>query len=604
MSSGTRERSALRCHGVAVGLLALQLMLGWSGLPLAWAGALLLALVVLKLLEGRQRHDRQHAVLAEGVVLGVLAVLQPGLGSSLLQLLTGVVLLAAVLLQEADAGSSLGQTLRRSLQLSLAALPLLLVLFLLLPRFGPLWQAPSSALAGTGLNPDLSPGMLGQLVQDSSPALRITWLHGQPPAMAERYWRVLTLDQFDGQRWWREPERPAAQAPPQRTLTAPLEPEQIWVAEPSPLTALPWPGLGQPSPDAVRIQSDGVLLGPWPAASRRRYGLASQAASGAWRHRPPAPQDLALPRGQNPKLEAIGRAWAAHLSPPERVVAARRWIQQQHLEYTLHPPTLPAQGGLDALLFQSRSGFCEHFASAFSALMRAAGVPARVVIGYQGGEWIPANRWGRGYLDVRQSDAHAWSEVWLEGRGWVRIDPTAWVAPQRLKHGAPRQHHWFRAIEQAWTRLDLHWSRWVIGFDGDDQQRLLGHWQPWQGWLLLAGLAGGLSPGLWWLLRQGQRRDRRASREEDRHRRLLARRVRQVSRLGIPPEPGETLDSWCGRVAEQHPSLGDSLDALQQGYQALRFSGQGSQEQVRALCRADQNLGRALRRLRQGPLQR
>ncbi|MFM2122059.1 MAG: hypothetical protein RLZZ589_496 [Cyanobacteriota bacterium] len=437
-AAGTLSRRARRLHIAAISLLALQLLVSLGSSPLVWGGLLLTAMAALKLRESRRAQDLQRTALAELIAVGLLAVLQPELGPSLLQGLTALVVLAALLMQEGGGRGSLRQALLRSLQLGLAALPLLVLLFLLLPRIGPLWSVPGAGAGRTGLNDALDPGSISQLVQDPSPALRISWLRGGVPPPDQRYWRVLVLDRFDGRRWSAAPPTPPD--PRRRDVIPPPLAEQIWVAEPSPLAALAWPGRGRPSDPMLQVSADGVLLGPSPGGVRRRYGIGGLNDRPSWPARPPEPLDLAMPLQRNPQLEALGSSWRA-LTPIARVQAAQQLFQRQGLRYTLTPPPLPQRAPLDGLLFDTRAGFCEHFASAFTALMRAAGVPARVVVGYQGGEWVPASAWGPGYLEVRQSDAHAWSEVWLQGAGWLRVrrqsrfflsQRVAWCSPSRM----------------------------------------------------------------------------------------------------------------------------------------------------------------------------
>ena len=611
MTVSALSRPARRLHVVAVVLLSLQLISVGGSHPLIWGGVLLTLMAGLKLAESRCGQDLQRAALAELMAVGVLAVMAPELGPSLLQATTAIVVVAALLCQEANDRRSLGQALRRSLQLGLAALPLLLLLFLLMPRIGPLWSVPDQRTGQTGLSDQLESGTISRLVQDPAPAARITYLQGTAPPPRERYWRVLVLDRFDGRRWSAPPALP--QRPHRRLAGSGRSPQQIWVSEPSAVAALPWPGQGQPSDPNLLVNTDGVLLGEEGSGSRRRYGLEPSGSPAAWQRRPPRGDDLVFRPGSNPQLEALGRRWADNLPPSERVAAARQLFQAQALRYTLSPPPLPEQAPLDALLFDTRAGFCEHFASAFTALMRASGVPARVVIGYQGGEWIPNDRWGSGYLDVRQRDAHAWSEVWLEPNGWIRVDPTAWVAPQRLSGGAlaslgessAQRARWGagwalgRQLEHIWTKLDLAWNRWVLSFDTDRQEQLLGPWRAWQGVLLMAGLAVALPPAIWWLQRQGR------TATQDAERRRLERCLRGLRELGVQPQPGETLDSFAARAARRHPALATALAAVCARYGELRFAAsQDRQRLSRELRRAEAHLQGQLRRQARTPLKR
>ena len=201
--------------------------------------------------------------------------------------------------------------------------------------------------------------------------------------------------------------------------------------------------------------------------------------------------------------------------------------------------------------------------------MRAADVPARIVVGYQGGEWVPPTALGSGYLDVRQSDAHAWSEVWIEGLGWVRVDPTIWVNPERLTDrrsvAVKGYFPWGTLLKREWNRLDLVWNRWVLGFDREEQLRLLGEWRSWQGLVLLAGLSTALIPLVWLL-------QRTSSPYGARQRQGLEPILRALQSKGITPERGENLQQFCLRASESLPHLRELLLTWQSSYECWRFS--------------------------------
>ena len=550
--------SARRLHLLVLALLTLQVLLSADQQPLVWGAALLVLLAGLKLRESRSGADLQRVALTEWVALGLLAVLQPALAPSLLQGVCAVLVLAAVLAQEGSSQGALGPTLRRSLQLCLAAVPLLVLLFLLLPRLGPLWSLGGAAVGRTGISGILDPGAISRLVEDSSPALRISWLQGAAPAPAQRYWRVLVLDRFDGRRWSRA-SLPLARGRQAADAVAPAPAaQQLWMAEPSPLPLLPWGGDGVPSEPALRVSSDGLLVSPAAAGRRRLYGINTRVGDVPWRAVPPQPGDLDLPAGSNPRLEAIAAGWRQRPAA-ERVQAAQALMLGQGLRYTREPPPLPQQAPLDALLFDTRAGFCEHFASAFTALMRAAAVPARV-------------------------------------------DPTAWVAPERILEGPAsgwrRRISWWRHLERSWTRLDLAWNRWVLRFDSRSQSSLLGRWQRWQGLLLLTGLAATLGPLVWWLQRPNA-----APRERERQR--LERLLAGLCRHGLEPLAGEDLHCFCRRAGEAQPELAAALHQLANAYNALRFAPEGrGQEAAQTWAEARRELAQALRRQRPRPVER
>ncbi len=569
-------RRVRRLQLSALALLALQLPGLDLGLPLSWAAIALVLVTGLKLGEARIPAGLRLTSLLLLVATGVLAALLPGLGPSLLQGLASLLALAALLAQELGDGIQAREVLRRSLRLLAAALPLVLVLFLLTPRLGPLWDLPEGRTARTGLGDSVEPGAIARLVASDAPAARVGFAAGSPPPAAERYWRVLTLEHFDGRRWQAlEPASPPLATPKATAPPAGARRDQLWLAEPSALPVLPWGGQGMPLDPALTLQADGGLRNDRPPIERRAYALTGTDAPAAWQRRAAPAAALAYPAGANPRLEALGRSWlTAGLAPPERLSAAQRWLQARPFRYSMTPGTLPRQAPLDAFLFEQREGFCEHYAAAFTALMRAAGVPARLVSGYLGGTWVP-QLGGGGYLDLRQSDAHAWSEVWLDGEGWRRVDPTAWIAPARLltpPAGAAQRATGPRGalgwLERQWRGLDLRWTGWLLGFDRRAQERLLerllGARQGAAGLLLLAALGVALALALP-LLRWG------GGGAGDGLRRELERALRRLQRLGCERRPGEDLPSYCRRCGRRWPPLAADLEILSRSYERLRF---------------------------------
>jgi transglutaminase-like putative cysteine protease len=409
---------------------------------------------------------------------------------------------------------------------------------------------------------------------------------------------VLVHDRFDGQSWRSTPLRvgslpvaPAAAAPrPAR----PGEGIQLWLTEPSGLAAVPWSGRGRPLSPDLRLRASGELLNRSPGSQRRVYALTDSGTGEDWRRQPPGPIDLALPLGENPRLEALAAGWQRLGSDRERLDAAERWFRLQPFRYTMEPGPLPRQAPLDSFLFETRLGFCGHYASAFTSLMRAAGVPARVVSGYRGGRWVEPLG-GTGYVDLRQADAHAWSEVWLQGEGWRRVDPTPWAEGGPLADaavaGASRSGTgpwgW---LQQQWWGLDIAWARWWLGYDGERQEalisRLLGDRRQWLGLVVLLGVALGLAGGVGGLGWLGRRRQGDPLRLE------LERALRILARQGVMPRAGETLPGFAHRLAQRRPALAAPLGAFVELYQRQRFAAPHDQASIRE-ARA---LGRALRR--------
>lgn len=358
----------------------------------------------------------------------------------------------------------------------------MVVLFVLFPRVnGPLWGLPQDAHAGrSGLSDQMTPGAISDLVLSGEVALRARF-DGPVPPRDKLYWRGPVLEHTDGINWRPAPGR--GPAPQLEAISAPLpyettlEPHnQRW------LLALDAP-VALPSDSGLSATLTANLREP--LIQRRRFTLA---AALEYRHNADeAPavlrRNLDLPPGFHPQTRALARSWQDTDPDPERLVRrALNLFNEQPFVYTLSPPLL-GQQPVDEFLFATRRGFCEHYASAFVVLMRAAGVPARVVTGYQGGETNPVD----GFVVVRQSDAHAWAEVWLAGRGWVRVDPTAAVSPARIESGIvgalpagealpamiQLRADWLRTLRFRWEALENSWNQYVLGYNPERQRAFL-----------------------------------------------------------------------------------------------------------------------------------
>src|SRR5690606_29331367 len=355
-----------------------------------------------------------------------------GIAAAALALGALVVIVAALIALQPGPGASIAHQLRQSAWLLTQALPFMLVLFLLFPRVqGPLWGMPQDAFsASSGLSERMAPGTISQVAQSDAIAFRVRFAAGTVPPPHQQYWRMLTLSDYDGLSWRYRPSREHEQLAyvPEGTAIdyeITLEPSnQRWL--PALETA------GRLPPESM-VNNDNLLLARQPVRTRLRYDMRSYPD-----YRPPLEERpsrlgnaLRLPAEGNPRTRALGEDWRArYASDAEILQAATAFFQQQLLSYTLNPP-LMREDAVDAFLFEHKRGFCEHFASAFAFALRAAGVPARIVGGYQGGEINPVD----GYFTVRQYDAHVWVEAWIEGRGWVRADPTADSMPHRIEGG-------------------------------------------------------------------------------------------------------------------------------------------------------------------------
>lgn len=532
----------------------------------------------LKLLESNASPSRRRACLVLLIGIGLAGSLNQHLAASLVQGLCAFCCIGSLLCLEAGPQPLKG-LLRRCLVLVGVMLPVVIAGFLLLPRLPVLWSLPGGGgLGQTGLSSELRPGDIAQLVRQGGMAARVQFSGAAPPP-PKRYWRVLVHRRFDGQGWSQGP--PPALANNQPSPPGPVR--ERWLVEPSPLPWRPWGGEGLPKdPAQLKLSSTGGLWAGSPLSERQLYSVSQSGGGIAWRSQAPTDWDLQLPQGSNPKLEALAQQWRSRTNDPSALVAlARSWYVTQGFRYSLEPGRLPSTAPLDAFLFERRLGFCEHFASSFSALMRAAGIPARVVVGYQGGVWKQPLA-GEPYLLLEQSDAHAWSEVWLPHRGWVEVDPTGWVVPERVRLSlaaslsarerkrlqAGSAPSWLRGLANQWQGLDTRWQLWVMQFDSAQQQQLLPSWLigDWQGLMALVSLAVCLGGGLALVLRLESHRANR-----DPARQALNLCLHELKPLCLEPEPGESLEHFVQRAKQQEPHLQAPLDRLASLYHSYRF---------------------------------
>jgi transglutaminase-like putative cysteine protease len=595
----SRWPSASVLQWLALGLLGAGL-LGLRPVDLLSSLAIVITLLTgLKLWEARRRQERRLVCLLQLLSAGLQASMQPDLAASLLQGSAVLVALAGLLALELGSPTQWGLLLRRSAGVVVAALPVALLLFFLVPRLQPIGVLPGGwgAAAVTGLSDTLDPGAIASLATSTAPAARVSFAAGAPPPPEARHWRVLVHEGFDGKRWTVREDDPTLELLAWRNAREGSGPiNQVWLSEESSFDRLPWSGTGSPSSRQLRVTPRGELVHRGPRGQRRAYAITEAASPVSWQRERPGPDLLALPTGANPRLEALGASWAS--GPPlERLRRVERWMRAQPFRYTRQPGVLPEKAPLDDFLFKRREGFCGHFASSVSALLRAAGLPSRVVSGYAGGSWVkPVS--GVGYLDLRQSDAHAWSEVWIEGLGWVAVDPSLWVsgggtAPASM---VARGGNLFSWLERQWWGLDLAWTRWWLGYDARSQeallQLLLGDRREALGVILLGAIALSLAGGLAllsWLRQRG---------EGDPQRRELDRCLLAFGRQGWVPRAGETLPQLANRLRQRCPELDPELATFVACYQAVRFGEDRQRPSVGDLRLSRRRLLRRWRRIR------
>lgn len=566
-------------------VLFLLVIVGCSGILIEFrslfgrdAGvAMLVVFMAMKLLELKSQRD---AVVV--VVLGYFLLLTHYFYSQSIP--TGLWLLFALWLVTATLirlhggpASTTRVSLRYAASLCLQAIPFMLVLYLLFPRIsGPLWGLPSDAHAGmTGLSDTMSPGSISRLAQSADIAFRARF-STTPPAKQKLYWRGPVMEQFDGTTWRLHDNR--GTSPQLETLSAPLRYEmtlephnQRWIL------ALDAP---VQLPEALKASNILAVTQCQPVTERRRYELA---ASLDYRFNvdedPRAlSRNLALPPGLNPQARALAERWRSSDHRPSAIIGQAQALFAAEFTYTLQPPLL-GQNGIDEFLFRTRRGFCEHYAGAFVFLMRAAGIPARVVSGYQGGEFNPLD----GYLVIRQSDAHAWAEVWLEGQGWVRVDPTASVSPTRIETGIADalpfgeplpalvqwRADWLRTLRYRWEAVNNAWNQHILGYDPQRQRELLSRLglpdTDWRSLATVLGIACSLLVAAMtaWTLYQRP--------AIDPARRLWLTALSQLARRQVDCAPWETPTALAQRVREQRPELAETFQNVVDAYLQARY---------------------------------
>ncbi len=553
--------------------------------------ALLAAMVSLKFLELRTLRDGM-VLLFMGYLL-VMAVLlydQSLLLAAALTLVLAGLLAAHAALQHPTALPALS-LLRLSCRLLVEAVPIMLILFILFPRIpGPIWGLPKDAYGGlTGMSEEMAPGSVSRLSLSPDVAFRARFTVDAPPA-GQLYWRGPVLDQYDGRTWRRTEEKLSQQFDYRADGEAV---DYTIILEPHGKRWLPALDLPASLPDETEVSTTFQLVRRRPVQEVQRYQLRSFLRYNT------GPLQLKgqtqLPAGIDPRARALADEWRSrYVAPGEIVRAALTLFRREPFHYTLEPPLLPNENSIDAFLFDTRRGFCEHYAGSFVFLLRAAGVPARVVLGYQGGE---RNGWG-GYLIVRQSDAHAWAEVWLEGQGWVRVDPTAAVAPERVERGlyaalddpnslpllARRGETWLQPLILGWDYMNNAWNEWVLAYGPERQKEWLSGlgFGPvdWQG-MVLAMMAALTSVGL--IVMGLQTLNRRVI--TDPVTLAYQRFCAKLARAGLVRADYEGPLAFTERVAVSRPELANRVRLIGRLYAGLRYGPRQEPEAVRRLQR-------------------
>ena len=599
-------------------LLAFTGIAGASGIALHFHNlfgrdpgvALLVLLFALKLLEMHTLRDG-FAVVLLGFFLGLTQFFYAQSIVNAALTLAGVTLTTAALILLNHWRHAPASTLRLAGLMLVQAIPFMLLLFVLFPRVqGPLWGLPIDAFSGlTGLSDSMAPGTLSQLSQSEAIAFRAKFsgpYENKSPPQSSLYWRGPVLSQFDGRTWRMGRVFVSNRLPYQFTgpgidYVVTLEPHyKPW------LFALEFPA-SIPA-DGV-MSSDYQLLSKTPVRARARYEMRSYPAIVTGIDESPAVlrESLQLPPSSNPRARALALRLREEFGADDSAIMRNviEFFRRQTLLYTLSPPLL-GEHSVDEFLFDTRRGFCEHFAAGYVFMIRAAGIPARVVTGYQGGEVNPVD----GTVVVRQSDAHAWAEVWLRGRGWIRVDPTAAIAPSRIELNLAQAlpagevrplmalpgFVWLMKMRYRWDALANVWNQWVLGYNPQRQRDLLASlgmrspdWQ--QMTVVLTLICGVLLLGFTaWALYQRQRTVP-ALAAWNRLSKLLARH-------GLGRKPWEGPSDYAGRIAASLPvdrrAIAAEAAKIADIYARLRYGAASAAESAQLL----KEMGAGIARIR------
>ncbi|RLA48670.1 MAG: DUF3488 domain-containing protein [Gammaproteobacteria bacterium] len=564
---------------------------GFAGIYLSYGSligleptvALLLTAFALKLIELTSRKDA-YVLLFLGYFICITEFLFTQDLLIVLYSLLNVLLITTALVALHQPGEH--QFNRKTIRLAgimlLQAMPLMVVLFFMFPRIGPLWAVPAkSQTAKTGMSDFMKPGDVSRLSQSADVAFRVQF-DGEIPAPSQMYWRGLVFSTLQEGAWrsLRYYDVPVAERRPQEVLTSGEPLNYSIIMEPTQQNWLYSLRYAQAEHLGVMAAADFSLFLLVPLEDQYRYNVSSwpeallETALSDWRRK----TELQLPAQDNPQTRQLAQELRRGVaSDGDFVKAVLNKFNTEPYIYTLQPEALPGEHPMDQFLFRTRRGFCEHYAYAFVVMMRAGGVPARVVAGYQGGEVNPVNK----TVIVHQFDAHAWAEVWLAGQGWVRVDPTAAVSPERIEWGleqalagegsflensplSPLRYRsiaWVNLLRLRYDALTYRWQTWVVGFNSEQQFQLL---QNVFGEIsarkfaavLLGSWALVLIPVAISLLRK--RATHQLSTLDKQYLIFCSR----LAGVGIDREPGETPDQLAHRARQAMPALAARIDQI------------------------------------------
>jgi protein-glutamine gamma-glutamyltransferase len=550
--------------------------------------ALLVVFLGLKLMEMKAKRDLFVVIFLSFFILVTSFFYSQSIWSAVLAIAAVWALLAAMLTMHYGSNEvPVAQRFKSVGVLMLQAAPLAAALFFLFPRIQqPLWGLPSDAHSGrTGMSEKMSPGSISSLTASQEVAFRVKFNNATPDS-AQMYWRGPVLGEFDGKNWQPLQRSLTPRTTPSITTkgrsiidyTLTLEPHnQRWLFALDLPTDISNSSLreidAKLSPDAILESKDAIV-------NRFRYQATAHLSYTLGADDVPLSRQnwLELPPSFNPKTLELAAQWQRETPDPEALVKRTLALfNQENFYYTFKPPLL-GKNSVDDFLFTTRSGFCEHYASAFVVLMRALDVPARVVTGYQGATKNPVDD----YWVVKQADAHAWAEVWIDKRGWVRVDPTSAIAPERVEKGIQgarfAEANSLKETESTWIEKFKHkadavtnsWNQWVLNYDRNSQKKLfekLGF--NFDEWLEIAGLFAGI---LGILIGIAALITLRPQLPKDPIERIWKSLSDRLETRGLQRLPSETSQQWLTRI-KPDLSLNEKVrfELICKRYNSLRY---------------------------------
>lgn len=570
---------------------------GLQHVSLDMMASLLVLGFVFKSLEVFTRRDAMVVILTGYLLVGVQFLYSQSMLSAFYGM-ASMALLTAAMIAIQSSSTRIYENLKLAGLMLLLCLPLMITLFVFTPRISPMWTLNlASGHAKTGMTDRMTPGDIANLSQSDDLAFRVTF-NGDRPSQNKLYWRGLVLQHFDGKTWTQF----ATELSPEQIK------EQLRTYEQAIKRSLVKQGFGRQYEviyeksaqswlfalaPVVEIQGEAIFGSDYRIMAREdviepllvkitSYPDALKEVNLPYMARRAA---LQLPANQNPQSHAMAkRLYSQAASAEDYIQKVLSLYKQQNFYYTLRPEVLADKDSIDEFLFESKRGFCAHYAGSFVYMMRAAGIPARVVAGYQGGEW---NEKGN-YLAVHQYDAHAWTEVWLENKGWVRFDPTTMVAPERVEQNletavqeegsflesqvlSPAKHKWLDGLRQQLDASQYAWRRFVLGYDKDAQsqmmQRLFGEFSLTKLAMTVGAIFAGLI--LFWSLFLGLTKKRR-DKEAIEHR-LYRRFCDVLAKKGAVREPWQTPADYCQLAAAQNPQYSEGINEFTSIYNKLCY---------------------------------